>query len=239
MVLEVGEIDLNKITTTGIEEFMTKHFLRELEAIKKRILTLGALVEDRVRIASKAIEEMDAEAAASIIRLDFEVDEMEVEIEEECLKVLALHQPVAVDLRFIIAAIKINNELERIGDQAVNIAQRIEVIAKRPRPPFIFDYSMMSEKAIQMLKMALDALVNLDVDLAFKVIILDDEVDQMKKDAYDKIKEAIQELPERVGYYINLLLISRHLERLADHSTNIAEEVIYLVEGQIFRHAKY
>jgi phosphate transport system protein len=218
---------------------MTKHFLRELEAIKKRILTLGALVEDRVRMASKAVEEMDAEAAASIIRLDFEVDEMEVEIEEECLKVLALHQPVAIDLRFIIAVIKINNELERIGDQAVNIAQRIEVIAKRPRPPFTFDYSVMSEKAIRMLKMSLDALVNLDEDLALKVIMLDDEVDQIKKDAYDRIKQAMQELPERVGYYINLLLISRHLERLADHSTNIAEEVIYLVEGQIFRHAKY
>lgn len=218
---------------------MTKHFLRELESIKKRILTLGALVEDRVRMATKATEEMDATAATSIIQLDYEIDEMEVDIEEECLKVLALHQPVAVDLRFIIAVIKINAELERIADQAVNIAQRIEVIAKRPKPPFTYDYSVMSEKSIRMLKMALDSLVNLDVDLAFKVITLDDEVDQIKKDAYDKIKQAIKELPERVGYYINLLLISRHLERLADHATNIAEEVIYLVEGQIFRHAKY
>jgi phosphate transport system protein len=218
---------------------MTKHFRRELESIKKRILTLGTLVEDRVRMASKAIEEMDGAVAAEIIRLDYEIDEMEVEIEEECLKVLALHQPVAVDLRFIIAVIKINNELERIGDQAVNIAQRIEIIAKRPKPPFTFDYSVMAEKAIRMLKMSLDAMVNLDIDLAFKVITLDDEVDRIKGDAYDKIKQAIRELPERVGYYINLLLISRHLERLADHATNIAEEVIYLVEGQIFRHAKY
>lgn len=217
---------------------MTKHFLRELEAIKKRILTLGALVEDRVRMAGKAIEEMDAAVAAEIIRLDYEVDEMEVEIEEECLKVLALHQPVAVDLRFIIAVIKINNELERIGDQAVNIAQRVEIMARRSRPPFTFDYSVMGEKAVRMLKMSLDAMVNLDVDLAFKVITLDDEVDEIKNEAYDRIKQAIREVPERVGYYINLLLVSRHLERLADHSTNIAEEVIYLVEGQIFRHAK-
>jgi phosphate transport system protein len=97
----------------------------------------------------------------------------------------------------------------------------------------------MSDKAIRMLKMSLDALVNLDVDLAYKIITLDDEVDQIKNEAYDKIKQAIQELPERVGYYINLLLISRHLERLGDHSTNIAEEVIYLVEGEIFRHAQY
>ena len=217
---------------------MTKHFHRELENIKKRVLTLGSLVEDRVRSAVKALEDMDGAAAAEIVRLDYEVDEMEVEIEEECLKVLALHQPVAVDLRFIVAVIKINNELERIGDQAVNIAQRVEVIARRPRPPFTFDYAVMSEKAIRMLKMSLDALVNLDVDLAYKVITMDDEVDQIKKDAYDKIKQAIQELPERVGYYINLLLISRHLERLGDHSTNIAEEVIYLVEGEIFRHAQ-
>jgi len=218
---------------------MTKHFHRELENIKKRVLTLGSLVEDRVRSAVKALEDMDGAAAAEIVRLDYEVDEMEVEIEEECLKVLALHQPVAVDLRFIVAVIKINNELERIGDQAVNIAQRVEVIARRPRPPFTFDYAVMSEKAIRMLKMSLDALVNLDVDLAYKVITMDDEVDQIKKDAYDKIKQAIQDLPERVGYYINLLLISRHLERMGDHSTNIAEEVIYLVEGEIFRHAQY
>ena len=135
--------------------------------------------------------------------------------------------------------IKINNELERIGDQAVNIAQRVQVIAKRPKPPFWFDYSEMGEKAQKMLRMSLDALVNLDLDLAYRVITMDDEVDQIKSDAYDKIKQAIQDLPERVGYYINLLLISRHLERLADHATNIAEEVIYLVEGEIFRHKQY
>ena len=218
---------------------MTKHFRKELENIKKRILTLGALVEDRVRLAVQAVDQIDAEIAQRIIKTDYEVDEMEVEIEEECLKVLALHQPVAVDLRFIIAVIKINNDLERIGDQAVNIAQRVEVIAKRPKPPFIFDYAEMGQKAQRMLKMSLDALVNLDVDIAYKVITMDDEVDQIKKDAYDKIKQAIQDLPERVGYYINLLLISRHLERLADHATNIAEEVIYLVEGEIYRHVEY
>jgi phosphate transport system protein len=218
---------------------MTKHFRRELEAIKKRILTLGSLVEDRLRLAIQAVDQLDMEIAQRIIKTDYEIDEMEVEIEEECLKVLALHQPVAVDLRFIIAVIKINNELERIGDQAVNIAQRVEVIAKRSKPPFTFDYSVMGEKAQRMLKMSLDALVNLDVDIAYKVIMMDDEVDQIKNDAYDKIKRAIQDLPERVGYYINLLLISRHLERLADHATNVAEEVIYLVEGEIYRHVPY
>ncbi|MGE5947136.1 MAG: phosphate signaling complex protein PhoU [Betaproteobacteria bacterium] len=218
---------------------MTKQFRKELESLKKRILTLGALVENRVQLASQAVENMDADLAGRIIRTDYELDEMEVEIDEECLKVLALHQPVAVDLRFIVNVIKINNELERIGDQAVNIAQRVEIIAERPRPPFMFDYSTMAEKTQRMLKMSLDSLVNLDVDLAYKVIILDDEVDQIKNEAYDKIKQAIKELPERVGYYINLLLISRHLERISDHATNIAEEVIYLVEGEIIRHAPY
>ena len=218
---------------------MTKHFRKELESIKKRILTLGSMVEDLVHDSVKAVDRVDADLADQIIKKDSEIDETEVDIEEECLKVLALHQPVAVDLRFIIAVIKINNELERIGDQAVNIAQRVQVIAKRPKPPFWFDYSDMGEKAQKMLRMSLDALVNLDVDLAYRVITMDDEVDQIKSDAYDKIKQAIQDLPERVGYYINLLLISRHLERLADHATNIAEEVIYLVEGEIFRHAQY
>ncbi len=218
---------------------MSKHFLKELESIKKRILTLGAMVEDMVHDSVLAVDRVDAELADLIIKRDCEIDEAEVDIEEECLKVLALHQPVAVDLRFIIAVIKINNDLERIGDQAVNIAQRVQVIAKRPKPPFWFDYSEMGEKSQKMLRMSLDALVNLDVDLAYRVITMDDEVDQIKKDAYDKIKQAIKDLPERVGYYINLLLISRHLERLADHATNIAEEVVYLVEGGILRHAVY
>jgi phosphate transport system protein len=218
---------------------MSKHFLRELDSIKKRILTLGAMVEDMVHDSVLAVDSVDAALADRIIKRDCEIDEAEVDIEEECLKVLALHQPVAVDLRFIIAVIKINNDLERIGDQAVNIAQRVQVIAKRPKPPFWFDYSEMGEKSQKMLRMSLDALVNLDVDLAYRVITMDDEVDQIKKDAYDKIKQAIKDLPERVGYYINLLLISRHLERLADHATNIAEEVVYLVEGGILRHAVY
>jgi len=218
---------------------MTKHFRRELDNIKKRILILSSLVEERVQLAAKAVEDIDAELAGRIIKSDYEIDEMEVEIEEECLKVLALHQPVAVDLRFIITVIKINSELERIGDQAVNIAQRVEVIAKRPKPAFMFDYAEMGQKAQRMLKMSLDALVNLDVDTAYKVITLDDEVDLIKNDAYDKIKQAIKDQPERVGYYINLLLISRHLERLADHATNIAEEVVYLVEGEIYRHVEY
>ena len=215
---------------------MTKHFHRELEKIKQRILALGALVEERVQMARKAVDEKDAALAEKIIKNDFEIDEMEVEVEEECLKVLALHQPVAVDLRFLIAVIKINNDLERIGDQAVNIAQRVLTIAKQDIENFVFDYSVMSEKAQVMLKMSLDSLVNLDIDLALKVCTMDDEVDELKDQAYDRIKQAMKSDTNHLGYYINLLLISRHVERLADHSTNIAEEVIYLIEGDIVRH---
>ena len=138
-----------------------KHFARELEKIKKQILSLGAKVEEQVRMATQAVEAHDAELAKQIIKSDFEIDEMEVEIEEECLKILALHQPVAVDLRFLIAVIKINNDLERIGDQAVNIAERVDVIAKLDLSEFFFDYTAMGEKVQDMLKMSLDALVNI------------------------------------------------------------------------------
>ncbi len=218
---------------------MAKRFIKELNQVKMRILSLGSLVEERVRMAVTAVENRDAQGAEEIIQNDYEIDEMEVEIEEECLKVLALHQPVAVDLRFLVTVIKINGELERIGDQAVNIAQRVEVLAKQSMPAFEFDYSPMAEKAEAMLRMSLDALVNLDNDLAFKVLMLDDEVDKIQQDAYDQIKNAMKEQPDQMGYLINLLLVSRHLERLADHATNIAESVIYLIEGDIVRHSQY
>ena len=218
---------------------MTKHLDRELDKIKKLILSLGALVEEHVHLAVEAIETLDAGIAQKVIETDYEIDDLEVDIEEECLKILALHQPVAVDLRVLIATIKINNDLERIGDQAVNIAERVAIMSKRPPMAFSFDYPAMAERAQRMLKLSLDALVNLDLDTAFKVITLDDEVDAMKNKAYDSIKAAIKQNPDRVGYLINLLLISRHLERMADHCTNIAEEVIYLIEGEIVRHGRY
>ena len=216
-----------------------KHFQRELDKIKKMILSLGALVEQRVARIKQAIEDRDAELAKAIMNLDHEIDEMEVEIEEECLKIIALHQPVAADLRFIVAVIKINNDLERIGDQVVNIAQRVVRIAKRPVAPFRFDYSEMADRAETMLRMSLDSLVNQDIDVAIKVLHLDDDVDKIKDLAYDRIKQAMADgLTEDIGYMINLLLISRHIERLADHATNIAEEVVYMIEGEIVRHGR-
>ncbi len=218
---------------------MAVHLQKELDKIKKRVLSLGALVEERVHLAAKAVATKDLELCEKIIRDDHDIDEMEVEVEEECLKILALHQPVAIDLRFIIAVIKINNDLERIGDQAVNIAQRMAFSTTRRPFDVSFDYSGMAEKAQDMLRKSLDALVNFDLDLAFKVLTLDDEVDRIKDEAYDQIKAEIQRHPERVGFLINMLLVSRHLERLADHATNIAEEVIYLVEGEIVRHGNF
>jgi phosphate transport system protein len=218
---------------------MTKHFDRELEKVKKKILSLGALVEERVYLAIKAIDKKDSELATEIIKLDYEIDEKEVEVEEDCLKILALYQPVAIDLRFIIAVIKINNDLERIGDEAVNIAERIQSMAKYPNISFHFDYTEMAEIAAAMLKQSLDALVNLDIDTAFRVITMDDDVDNIQGNAYSQIKQAMREHPQEMTYLINLYLISRHLERVADHATNIAEEVIYLIEGEIIRHGKY
>ena len=217
---------------------MSVHFQKELENLKKRILSLGAMVEERVRMAINAIETEDSSFAQRIIDADSEVDETEVEIEEECLKTLALHQPVAVDLRFITAVIKINNDLERIGDEAVNIAQRVVVMAKRTNIDPVFDYSYMAEKAEYMLRKSLDALVNLDLDLALKVCLLDDEVDRMRDEVYDIVKNSLFDNRDDFGYLINLLLISRHLERIADYATNIAEEVIYMVQGEIVRHGK-
>ena len=218
---------------------MTKHFQKELEKIKKLILSLGAMAEEGVRMAIKTIELKDAETAKKIIINDHRIDEMEVDIEEECLKVLALHQPVAVDLRFIVAVIKINNDLERIGDEAVNIAERVESLVKRKISSFYYDYSKMAQKAESMLKMSLDALVNLDIDLAFKVLTSDDEVDDIQKEVYQLTKQALRAHTDEEAFLINQYLISRHLERIADHATNIAEEVIYLVEGEIVRHGKY
>lgn len=210
----------------------------EINNLKKQILSLGAMVEEQVNKAIKALETKDLDIAQGVIKIDKKVDEIEVEVEEECLKILALHQPVAVDLRFISAVIKINNDLERIGDEAVNIAERVIYLGSRPPLTVFFDYKEMSEKTVKMLKDSLDALVSLDIDLAYKVRLEDDDVDDFDRGFFDKIKEVIPENTERVGSLIHLFSISHHLERIADHATNIAEEVIYLIEGVIPRHKK-
>ncbi|MFP4350727.1 MAG: phosphate signaling complex protein PhoU [Thermodesulfobacteriota bacterium] len=219
---------------------MALHLQRELDKLKNRVLGLGAQVEDRVRLAAKAIKSREIFDADRIIKSDYEIDEEEVEIEEECLKILALHQPVAVDLRFLIATIKINSDLERIADETVNIANRVKsMVGNQPDHGILYDYSVMIQKVQEMLKKSLDALVNLDVDVAFKVCLLDDEVDRIHSEMYQQVKQDIVGSPEDVGYLVNMFLISRHLERIGDHATNVAEEVIYLIEGEIIRHGNF
>jgi len=215
---------------------MAKHLQREIENLKKKLLALGAKVETSVRKATLSIEKLDADLAQKIIDDDANIDNTEVEIEEDCLKILALHQPVAIDLRFIVAVLKINNDLERIGDLAVNIAERAVFLAGQPKVNISIDLVDMAYNAQSMLKKSIDALINHDAQLAHKVCVSDDIVDQMNRQMYLKVQEAILKNPEQITPLIHLLSASRHLERIADHTTNIAEDVIYMIEGQIVRH---
>ena len=215
---------------------MPKHLQREIENLKKKLLALSAKVETSVRDATLSIEKRDVDLAQKIIDDDVNIDNTEVEIEEDCLKVLALHQPVAIDLRFIVAVLKINNDLERIGDLAVNIAERAVFLATQPKINISSDLLDMAYNAQSMLKNSLDALIKHDAELAHKVCASDDIVDQMNRQMYLKVQEAIIKNPEQISSLIHLLSASRHLERIADHTTNIAEDVIYMVEGQIIRH---
>jgi phosphate transport system protein len=211
-------------------------FQHELTKLNKKILKLSSMVEERVRKATQVIESKDQEIIQSLIVSDYEVDEMEIEIEEDCLKILALHQPVASDLRFLIAVIKINNEMERIGDYAVNIAKRVDNISKfKHQAAVTYDFSTMSDKVVGMLKNSISALINYDAKLAKSIFLDDDVVDMCRTRCYEDIKERIKIDPEHPGYHINTYLLARHLERIADRAVNIAEEVVYLVEGTITR----
>jgi phosphate transport system protein len=215
---------------------MTVHLERELDRLKKKILALGAIVEERVRMAIKAMETRDRELAKKVIEADDEIDQIEVDVEEGCLKILALYQPVAIDLRFIVAVIKINNDLERIGDIAVNIAERAAFLATQSKVDIPFDFAGMAEKTQSMLKKSLDSLVNMDADLAWEVGAADDEVDAINRDMYLQVQDGIRKNIDRMECLIHLLQTSRHLERIADHATNIAEDVIYMINGEIVRH---
>jgi len=215
---------------------MPRHLQREIERLKKKILELSALVEDSVRKAVKSIAERNADIAQKIIDTDQAIDQMEVDIEEDCLKILALNQPVAIDLRFIVAVLKINNDLERVGDLASNIAERAIFLSGRVKIDIPFDYPGMTELAQSMLKKSLDALVNMDSKMAREVLITDDRIDSMHREMYFQIAEGIRKNPEQLDSYINLLAVSRQLERIADHATNIAEDAIYMIDGEIVRH---
>ncbi|MBN2272314.1 MAG: phosphate signaling complex protein PhoU [Sedimentisphaerales bacterium] len=215
---------------------MAAHLQREIENLKKEILTIGAMAEQSVRQATQAIEDRDEYLAKAVIEKDVNLDHKEVEVEESCLKILALHQPVAIDLRFIIAVLKINSDLERVGDLAVNIAERAVFLANQPEVNIEFDFTTMAAKTQEMLKKSLDALVNLNAGLAREVCASDDEIDAMNRRMFQIIQDAINAYPDQVDALIHLLSASRHLERIADHATNIAEDVIYMIEGEIVRH---
>jgi phosphate transport system protein len=213
-----------------------KHLQREVELLKKMVLSLGAKVEERVREATIAIDERDARLAKKVVDTDPEIDSMEVDIEEECLKILALHQPVAIDLRFIVAVLKINNDLERIADLAVNIAERAAFLATQPKLDISFRFRPMAQSVKEMLRKSLDALVNLSEESAIQVIEADNEVDRMNSDMYMLVQEGIRKNPGEMESLIHMLSASRHLERIGDHATNIAEDVIYMISGEVVRH---
>ncbi len=215
---------------------MSQHLQRDIENLKKDLLKMGAQVESIVHEATLSIADRNADAAIAVIDKDYLVDDAEVSIEESCLKILALHQPVAIDLRFLVAVLKINNDLERISDLAVNIAERSAFLAAKPPVSISFDFVEMADKAENMLQKSLDALINLSVDTAQDVRISDDEIDAMNRDMYLKVQQAIKDDPTQIASTIHLLSVSRHLERIADHACNIAEDVIYMIDGQIVRH---
>ncbi len=211
---------------------------RKIEKLKQMLLELSTQVEERLRLSVKAIKLRDANLAAKVIDGDVEIDRLEVDLEEECLEILALHQPVAVDLRFIIGVLKINENLERIGDHAVNIADTATVLASEERIDIPEDYFIMVDKTQAMLSNSLDAFINMAPDKAYRVLEEDDEVDTMKHKLHSDFEERIKSDLQHHRPLIHLFLVSRHLERIADQATNIAEDVIYMITGEIVRHGQ-
>jgi phosphate transport system protein len=217
---------------------MTKHIQRQIDLLKQKILYVGTLVEESIAKAIAALINRDAPLAAKVMEADNVIDRMEVEVEEECLKILALYQPVAADLRFVVAVLKINNDLERMGDLAQNIAKRASYIAKAEPMDLPIDFRSMAAKAQSMVKQSLDALVNSDTGLARTIRAQDDEVDEARQRTRKEIMDAIRRHPDRVEYLLKFNSVSKHLERLADMATNVAEDVIYMGEGEIVRHQR-
>ncbi len=214
-------------------------FHRQIEKLFQSFLALGANVENRVRRACEIIQTRDHEAAMELVNTDYEIDEAEIDIEEECLKILALYQPVARDLRLIIAIIKINNEIERIADYAVSLARRAAADKNEDGTEnfseLLADYQAMSQKVLSMFTMSLDALSRQDIDLAHEIFHLDDQVDNLRNKAYRTVVDLLNRRPGQAARLIDLYILARHLERIADRATNIAEEVVYLVAGEIAR----
>jgi len=215
---------------------MSKHLQRDLESLQRDLLALAASVEEAIHAAIRALQERDPGTAQDVIDGDTEIDQEENHIEEECLKVLALHQPVAVDLRRIAAVLKINTELERMADLAEDIAERAAHLARLPAIAVPQGLQSMTDLTTTMVRQSLDAFVNLDAREARRVCRLDDAVDRYNNEIIQELIALMRKAPEMVEPGLSLFSATRHLERIADHATNIAEDVVYLVEGVIIRH---
>ncbi|MGQ0720350.1 MAG: phosphate signaling complex protein PhoU [Candidatus Eiseniibacteriota bacterium] len=216
---------------------MSKHLQRDLDYLKRDILEMGRLAEEAMAAAVDAVFDRRVATAERVIQGDEILDTKEVEVEAECLKILALHQPVAADLRFLVAVLKVNNDLERVGDLAKNIAERALDLARAgwTQAPSK-ELRRMMQRVQSMLTRSLDALVRLDPQLARSVCRDDDEVDLLLKEIFDAVSKAIIQDPQNVRLFIATLSVARYLERIADQTTNIAEDVVFLVEGEVIRH---
>jgi phosphate transport system protein len=215
---------------------MSKHLERDLENLQRDIVALATSVEEAIHKAIRSLQNRDVDLANDVISGDDKIDQEENAIEEECLKMLALHQPVAVDLRRVAACLMINTDLERMADLAEDIAERAIALSKPPLLPIPEKLQRMTDLTTTMVRQSLDAFVNLDTQLARTVCRLDDEVDRLNNDIIQELIQVMKETPTMVDPGLSLFSATRHLERIADHATNIAEEVIYLAEGEIVRH---
>ena len=215
---------------------MTRHIERQIDHLKEKILRVGTLVEEAISKAITALINEDIPLAQRVMASDEEIDRMEVEVEEECLKILALYQPVAADLRFVVSVLKINNDLERMGDLAKNIAKRVPQLAACQPCPLPPEIRPMAMQAQEMVKQCLDAVVRGDPTLARQVREEDDAVDASRQRVQKMVMQGIKESPEKVESLLRINSVSKHIERIADMATNVAEDVIYMVEGDIVRH---
>ncbi len=216
---------------------MSKHLQREIENLKKLFTKYSSLVEKNVTNAIESVIKLNGNLASEVIETDEQIDQMEVLIEEECLKILALHHPVAIDLRFIAAILRINNDLERVGDIAVYIARRTKHLIRQPTSHKLpEEFKIAADKAISMLKKSLAALMQLNINLAKETCEADDEVDLLCNKIYQTIKYMLRTYPDDIDPICDLLVLPSRVERIADHATNIAEDIIYMVDGEIIRH---
>ncbi len=217
---------------------MSVHFHKEIRKTEKQLVNLCTLVETSVRNAVKAFVKKDAVLADEVICGDRDIDKMEIDVEEECLKILALHQPVAIDLRFIIAVLKINSVLERVGDHSCSIARRAIIISKLSDidtlPPFDFDDLI--SLVMSLLKKSIDALINHDAEQAYSILEKEKEIDDIKQKMYSDFIESSKSNPANIELNTAYLYVSRYLERIAEHAINIAEDVVYMMHGEIIRH---